>query len=97
MFRDGTLPLLYRSLLPGVDKVPVLLFGDPAYTLVPHLMKEFTTCTTNEQVMSNDLLRSSRNLMECTGYLKERWQILNKPIDMKLERATDYIFMLCPA
>ena len=31
-FRDGTLPLLHRSILPGVDKVPVLLLRDPAYT-----------------------------------------------------------------
>ena len=30
MFRDGILPLLHRLLLPGVDKVPVLLLGDSA-------------------------------------------------------------------
>ena len=30
MIGDGILPLLHRSLLPGVDKVPVLLLGDPA-------------------------------------------------------------------
>ena len=93
MLRDGTLPVLYRSLLPGVDKVPVLLLGDPAYTLLPHLMKEFTTCTTNEQVMFNDLLRSSRNPIECAyGRLKERWQILSKPIDMKLEHVPQIIY-----
>ena len=93
MFRDGTLPLLYRSLLPGLDKVPVLLLGDPAYTLLPHLMKEFTTCITNEQVMFNDLLRSSRNPIECAyGRLKERWQILNKPIDLKLEHVPQIIY-----
>jgi len=30
MFRDGILPLLHRLLLPGVDKVPLLLLGDSA-------------------------------------------------------------------
>ena len=34
MFRDGALPLLHRSLLPGVGKVPVVLLADPAYTLL---------------------------------------------------------------
>ena len=93
MFRNGTLPVLYGSLLPGFDKVPVLLLGDPAYTLLPHCMKEFTTCTTNEQVLFNNLLRASRNQIECAyGRLKGRWQILNRPIDMKLENVPQIIY-----
>ena len=85
MFRDGTLPVLYRSILSGVDRIPVLLLGD-LYTLPPNLMKEFTTCTTNVQVMFDDLLRSSRKPIECTyGRLKGKWQILNKPVDLELE------------
>lgn len=93
MFRDGTLPLQYKSLLPGCDRVPVLLLGDLAYTLLPHLMKEFKTCTTNEQVVFNDLLPSSRNPIECAyGRLKERWQILTRAIDMKLEHVPLIIY-----
>ena len=46
LFREGKLPLLCKSLLPGYDKVPVLLLWDPAYTPTPHCMKEFSACTT---------------------------------------------------
>ena len=93
MFRDGSLPLLHRSLLPGFDKIPVLLLGDPAYTLLPYCMKEFTTCTTNEQVVFNTLLRTSRNPIESAyGRLKARWQILNRPLDMKLDNVPLIIY-----
>ena len=93
LFREGKLPLLYKSLLPGYDKVPVLLLGDPAYTLLPHCMKEFPTCTTNGQVMFNNLLRSARNPIECAvGRLKARWQILNRRIDLKLEHVPQIIY-----
>ena len=59
MFRDGSLPLLHTSLPPGFDKIPVLLQGDPAYTLLPYCMKEFTTSTTNEQVVVRLLINLS--------------------------------------
>ena len=93
LFGEGKLPLLYKSLLPGYDKVHVLLLGDPAYKLLPHCMKEFPTCTTNGQVMFNNLLRSARNPIECAfGRLEERWQILNRRIDLKLEHVPQIIY-----
>ena len=65
MLREGTLPIVYKSLVPGRDKIPPLLLADPAY------MKEFATCTTNEQVVFNNLLRSLRNQVESAfGRLK---------------------------
>lgn len=55
MLMEGTLPSVYKSLVPGCDKIPsLLLFADPAYTLLRY-------CTTNEQVVFNNLLRSPRN------------------------------------
>ena len=71
MLREGTLPIVYKSLVPGRDKIPSLLIADPACTLLPYCMKEFATCTTNEQVVFNNLLRSSRNQVESAfGRLK---------------------------
>ena len=32
---------LYKTLLPGREKVPLLLLADPAYPLLPHCMKEY--------------------------------------------------------
>ena len=58
-------PYLCRPLLPGRDKVGLLLLGDPAYSLLPHVMKEFATCTTDAQVIFNQMLRDARNAIEC--------------------------------
>ena len=58
-------PYLCRPLLPGRDKVGLLLLGDPAYPLLPHVMKEFATCTTDAQVIFNQMLRDARNAIEC--------------------------------
>lgn len=32
------LPMFYKEMLPGHDKVPVILLGDPAYPLLPYYM-----------------------------------------------------------
>ena len=45
-------PYLCRTLLPGIDKVGLSLLGDPAYPLLPHVMKEFATCTTDARLYS---------------------------------------------
>ena len=93
LLRDGRLPLVYRELLPGYDKVPALLLADPAYTLLPHCMKEYPTCKTNEQVLFNNMLRSARNPIESAyGRLKARWQILNKRINLKLQTVPQLIY-----
>ena len=46
-------------------------------------MKEHATCTTNEEVIFDEMLRSVRNQIECAfGRLKARWRILNRPMDI---------------
>lgn len=43
--------------------------------------------------MFDNLLRSSRNPIECAyGHIKERWQMLNKPIDLKLEHVPQIVY-----
>ena len=49
-------------------------------------MKEYETCTNNEQVIFNNMLRSARNPTECAFWrLKARWSILTKKMDLKIE------------
>ena len=49
-------------------------------------MKEYATCVSNEEVVFNSLLRSSRNQIESAfGRLKARWSFLTKKVDLKLE------------
>ena len=56
-------------------------------------MKEYDTCTSNEQVVFNNMLRSARNQIECAfGRLKARWSILTTKVDFKLEAIPTIIY-----
>ncbi|XP_028412532.1 protein ALP1-like [Dendronephthya gigantea] len=84
--RDGELPMTYQHLIKGGSKVGCYLIGDPAYPLTPYCMKEYQTCTSNSQVIFNNILRSARNPVECAfGRLKARWRFLTKQIDLNLD------------
>ena len=85
--RNDKLPKIYQTIGKNNIKIPCYLIGDPAYPLVPHCMKEYASCKTNEEVVFNNLLRSARNPIECAyGRLKARWQVLAKKIDFKLDK-----------
>ena len=91
--RNGKLPTVFQSVLPGYEKVPNYLTGDLAYPLTPFCMKEYDTCQNNEQVVFNNLLRSARNPIECAfGRLKARWAVLIKKIDLKLEKVPMVVY-----
>ena len=63
--QEKLLPSVYRELIPGYFPVPPVLLGDPAYPLLPNLMKKYTHCSSDEQVVFNQMLRSARNQIEC--------------------------------
>ena len=93
LLRDQKLPMVYREVFIGHDKVPPILLGDPAYPLLPYCMKEYPSTQSNEEVIFNTMLRSARNPIECAfGRLKARWQILNKRMDMGLTSLPEIIY-----
>lgn len=93
LLKEEKLPMMYKELLPGYDKLPATLIGDLAYPLLPYCMKEFANPRSNEEVIFNNMLRSARNPIECAfGRLKARWQILNKRIDMGLVFVPEVIY-----
>ena len=92
-FANGKLKMFYKELLPGEECVPQILIGDPAYPLLPYVMKEFDHCKSNEEVIFNQLLRGARNQIECAfGRLKARWRILTRPIDIPVKDIPNLAF-----
>ena len=84
--KSGNLPGTFNNLLPGYDKIPNYIIGDPAYPLTPFCMKEYQSCKTNSEVLFSNMLREARNPVECAfGRLKARWSILTRKMDLKLE------------
>jgi hypothetical protein len=91
--RDNKLPTTYQTLVEGRAKVPNYLIGDPAYPLLPFCMKEYKTCTSNEEVIFNNILRAARNPIECAfGRLKARWAILTRKMNFKLETIPKVVY-----
>lgn len=91
--RENKMPETYQTVIPGYDKIPNYLIGDPAYPLVPHCLKEYESCQKNEEVIFNGLLRSARNPIECAfGRLKARWSRLTHKIDLKIETIPTMVY-----
>ena len=79
--------------MPGYECVPQLLLGDPAYTLMSYVMKEHEHCSSNEEVIFNQMLRSARNMIECAfGRLNARWRNLLRPMDIPVEKLPNIIY-----
>ena len=99
--RDGTIPRCPRKLLDDDEPVGVYLLGDPAYPLLPHVMKEFTGggSTPTEQYFGL-MLCAARMVIECAfGRLKARFGMLRRAVDTPTEFAPHfiYLFMSCLA
>ena len=41
MLRNGFIPSLPKVIVPSTDPVPICVLGDPAYSLLPYVMKEY--------------------------------------------------------
>ena len=86
LLASGSIPALPKFIVSGTEPVPVCLLGDPAYPLLPYLMKEFPGGgNTAEEQFFGYRLCSSRMLIECAfGWLKGRFGALKREMDINL-------------
>ena len=91
-YSSGKFNLFYKEILPGHDCIPQLFLARPAYPLLPYVMKEHEHCSTNEEVVFNQMLRSTRNTIECAfGKLKARWRILQRSMEIPVDKLPNVI------
>ena len=80
----------------GEVPVPVVILGDPAYALLPWLLKPYQGVGLSDKQKFNRRLSRARVVVECAfGRLKGRWRSLLKRKDMKLDYLCTAVTACC--
>ncbi|KAM9132648.1 uncharacterized protein ACDP82_008740 [Pangshura tecta] len=72
-----------QQITVGEVKMPIVILGDPAYPLMPWLMKPYTGSLDSSKKQFNNRLSQCRMTVECGfGYLKGPWHTLYGKLDL---------------
>ncbi|XP_053904275.1 uncharacterized protein LOC128848329 [Malaclemys terrapin pileata] len=93
---EGTF-FLDQKITVGDVELPIVILGDPAYPLMPWLMKPYTGSLDSSQDLFNYRLSKCRMVVECAfGCLKARWLSLLTQIDLS-ETSIPIVITACCA
>ena len=86
MLKSKKIPPCPRRIIDEENPIPVFLIGDPAYPLLPCVMKEYSNVRSNPQEQYFEYkLCNAHNVIECIfGHLKARFAALRQVMDINI-------------
>ncbi|CAM4570447.1 unnamed protein product [Caretta caretta] len=85
-----------RKITVGAVEMPIVILGDPAYPLMPWLMKPYTGSLDSSQELFNYRLSKCRMVVECAfGRLKAHWRSLLTRLDLSETNISIVITACC--